>query len=111
MTNLDYKNITNSLRKFRKTNGYSQKRVAVLLGSCDTGMISRWENGSHLPSPVNMFRLAALYQTTVEALHSDLILVLRREMQAEREGRQEKEEEEKEAEPSAPASRLSDRHE
>ena len=95
MKKVDYKNIPNALRKFRKTNGYSQKRVALLLGIRNAGMISRWEKGSRLPSPVNMFRLAVLYRTMVDALYSDLILVLRREMQAEREEREEEEETER----------------
>ena len=88
MKKVDYKNIPNGLRKFRKANGYSQKRVALLLGVRNTGMISRWERGSRLPSPVNMFRLAVLYGTMVDALYSDLILVLRREMRTKREERE-----------------------
>ncbi len=89
MKTIEYKNIPNSLRKFRKANGYSQKRVAVLLGIRNPGMISRWETGSRLPSPVNMFRLAIVYHTMVDALYSDLILILRRQMQVEWEEREE----------------------
>ena len=84
MKKVDYKNIPNALRKFRKTNGYTQKQVASFLGVRNPCMISRWENGSRLPSPVNMFRLAVLYRTMVDALYIDLIRVLRTEIHAKR---------------------------
>jgi len=47
-------------------------------------MISRWEKGSRFPSPVNIFRLAALYHTMADALYFDLIIVVRKEIQARR---------------------------
>mgnify|MGYP000850955326 CR=1 FL=1 len=81
---IDYKNIPNSLRKFRKMNGYSQKQVAFFLGVENAGMISRWEKGSRFPSPVNIFRLAALYHTMSDALYFNLLRVVRREIQARR---------------------------
>jgi transcriptional regulator with XRE-family HTH domain len=81
---INYKTIPNRLRKFRKMSGYSQKQVAFFLGVENAGMISRWENGSRFPSPVNIFRLAALYQTMADALYFDLIKVVRREIQARR---------------------------
>jgi len=80
----NYKTIPNSLRKFRKMNGYTQKEVAFLLGVANSGMISRWERGSRLPSPVNIYRLAALYHTMADALYFDLVRVVRREIQARR---------------------------
>lgn len=83
--NIDYKTIPNRLRKFRKICGYSQKQVAFFLGIENTGMISRWENGTRFPSPVNIFRLAALYHTMVDALYFDLLLIVRKEIQARRE--------------------------
>lgn len=81
---INYKTIPNRLRKFRKMSGYSQKQVAFFLGVENAGMISRWENGSRFPSPVNIFRLAALYHTMADALYFDLIKVVRREIQARR---------------------------
>jgi transcriptional regulator with XRE-family HTH domain len=80
----NYRTIPNSLRKFRKMSGYSQQQVALLLGVENTGMISRWENGSRFPSPVNIFRLAALYHTMADALYLDLIRVVRKEIQTRR---------------------------
>ena len=84
MKKVDYKKIPNALRKFRKTNGYTQKQVASFLGVRNSAMVSRWENGSRLPTPVNMFRLAVLYRTMVDALYIDLVRVLRKEMQGKR---------------------------
>jgi transcriptional regulator with XRE-family HTH domain len=81
---INYKTIPNRLRKFRKMSGYSQKQVAFFLGVENAGMISRWENGSRFPSPVNIFRLAALYHTMADALYFDLIKVVRREIQVRR---------------------------
>ena len=81
---IDYKTIPNCLRKFRKMSGYSQKQVALFLGVENAGMISRWEKGSRFPSPVNIFRLAALYHTMADALYFDLIRVVRKEIQARR---------------------------
>lgn len=80
----DYKTIPNSLRKFRKMSGYTQKQVAFFLGVENAGMISRWENGSRFPSPVNIFRLAALYHTMADALYFNLLRVVRREIQVRR---------------------------
>ncbi|OPY73241.1 MAG: Helix-turn-helix domain protein [Syntrophorhabdus sp. PtaU1.Bin002] len=81
---IDYKRIPNCLRKCRKIAGYSQKQVALLLGIENAGMISRWENGSCFPSPVNIFRLAAVYHTMADALYIDLLRAVRREIQARR---------------------------
>jgi len=80
----DYRTIPNSLRKFRKMSGYTQKQVAFFLGVENAGMISRWENGSRFPSPVNIFRLAALYHTMADALYFNLLQIVRREIQVRR---------------------------
>jgi transcriptional regulator with XRE-family HTH domain len=82
---VDYKRVPNCLRKFRKTNGYSQKQVAVMLGVRNTGMISRWERGCRFPRPLNIFRLAVIYRTMVDALYIDLIRDLRKDIQKRRE--------------------------
>jgi transcriptional regulator with XRE-family HTH domain len=87
MKKVDYKKIPNSLRRFRKTNGFTQKQVASRLGVRNAGMISRWENGSRFPNQVNMFRLGVLYRTVDNPLWIDLIRVLRTEMDAKPEKR------------------------
>jgi len=81
MKKINYKNIPNCLRKLRKVNGYSQKQVAMILGVRNTGMISRWEKGWRMPSPLNIFRLSILYNTMADALYIDLIRFMRKEIQ------------------------------
>ena len=81
---LNHRNIPNNLRKFRKISGYTQKQVAFFLGVENAGMISRWEKGSRFPSPVNIFRLAALYHTMADALYFNLLRAARKEIQVRR---------------------------
>lgn len=69
--------IPNRLRKHRKARGLTQRDAARILGFADASCISRWERGDCLPSPRNMFRLAALYRTLVDALYFDLLRTIR----------------------------------
>jgi len=64
--------IPNSLKKYRKAAGLKQKDVAEILGLKSTSIISRWEKGVCLPKLLNIFRLALLYRTMVDALFIDL---------------------------------------
>jgi len=75
--NINYKNIPNCLRKYRKARGLNQKDVAKILNLKSSGIISRWEKGICLPSSLNIFKLAALYRTMADALFIDLIRILR----------------------------------
>jgi len=75
-----HKKIPNCLRKYRKARGLNQKEVAKVLGLKSASLISRWEKGICLPSPINLFRLAALYRTLVDALFIDLLRFLRQEL-------------------------------
>jgi len=77
MKNITYKKIPNCLRKYRKARGLKQKDVADILNLKSTGIISRWEKGICLPSPLNIFKLAALYRTMTDALFIDLIRMLK----------------------------------
>ncbi len=81
----NFRRIPNCLWKYRKVSGYTQRQVALILGVRNTGMISRWENGSRLPSPVNILRLAALYGTLADALYADMMRRLREEIKTNRE--------------------------
>ena len=74
------KKIPNSLRKYRKAAGLKQKEVAELLGLKSTGMICRWEKGVCLPKPLNIFKLAVLYRTMVDALFIDLRRMMVKEL-------------------------------
>lgn len=74
-----YNYACNCLKKHRRINRYSQKQVAVRLGIKNSSMISCWENGHRLPTSLNMFKLAVLYQTSVDSLYIDLIRSIRKE--------------------------------
>ena len=54
--------------------------MAEILGLKSASIISRWEKGVCLPNPMNLFRLAVLYRTMVDALFIDLIRVLRKDL-------------------------------
>ena len=54
--------------------GYSQKKVARILGLNDTSTISKWEHGICYPSVLQVFRLARIYQTLPHELFAELWL-------------------------------------
>jgi transcriptional regulator with XRE-family HTH domain len=78
------KRIPNSLKKYRKAAGLKQKEVAGLLGLKGSSMISRWEKGVCLPTLLNIFKLALLYRTMVDALFIDLRASLKEEIRKKR---------------------------
>ncbi len=73
MRNTKPRTIPNSLKRYRKARGLQQKEVAKILGIRSASMISRWEKGICLPSTPNLFRLAVVYRTMVDALYIDLV--------------------------------------
>jgi transcriptional regulator with XRE-family HTH domain len=77
---VNYKNIPNCLRKYRKERGLKQKEVAEILGLKSISMISRWEKGICLPETLNLFKLAIIYRTMVDALFIDLMKSLKDEL-------------------------------
>ena len=84
MKDIGHNRIGNCLRKYRKARGLTQGQVATILGLKSGTLISHWENGVCLPSTVNLFRLAAVYRTMVDALYIDMLRAFRQEL-AERE--------------------------
>lgn len=72
--------ILNQLRKYRKVRGLKQRDAARILGFADASSLSRWEHGVCLPSAMNLFRLAALYRTLVDALYIDTLRTIREEV-------------------------------
>lgn len=64
--------IPNKLKLFRHSHGYSQKKVAHILGLADTSTLSRWEHGLSVPSIVQVFRLSRIYKTLPHELFEDL---------------------------------------
>lgn len=72
--------IPNSLRRHRRSRGKKQKEVAQVLGVKSASMISRWESGAALPNTENVFKLALVYGTMVDALYMDYRARLRDEI-------------------------------
>ncbi|MFN8250237.1 MAG: helix-turn-helix transcriptional regulator [Ferruginibacter sp.] len=62
----------NKLKLYRRCNGFSQKKVARMLGLRDTSLISRWEHGVSFPSLVQSFRLSRIYQVLPHQLYESL---------------------------------------
>ncbi len=50
-----------------------------------TAMISRWEAGRCIPNAENLFDLAAVYRSTLEALYDDYVRERRRHIAAREE--------------------------
>ena len=80
MNDLGNNHIRNCLRRHRRARGFTQQDVAAILGLKSANMISRWENGSCLPSTTNLLKLAAIYRTMVDALYIDLLRALKTDL-------------------------------
>ena len=72
----------NRLKKYRRLFGFSQKKVALILGLNDTSPLSRWEKGISLPNIIHLFRLSRLYKTMPSELYFDLWLNISKEISA-----------------------------
>ena len=79
MKNIDCHRLHNSLRKYRKARGLTQREVSLILGVRSEGIVSKWEIGRFLPGTLNVLKLAILYRTMADALFVDL----RKELQKE----------------------------
>lgn len=80
MRNTNNTPIPNHLRKYRKARGLKQREAARILGFSDGSRLSRWERGLCLPTAINLFRLAAVYRTLVDALYIDVLRDMRKEL-------------------------------
>jgi transcriptional regulator with XRE-family HTH domain len=69
---MEISRVPNKLKMFRRCSGYSQKKVARMLGFSDTSTLSRWEHGLSVPSMVQVFRLARIYRTWPHELFTEL---------------------------------------
>ncbi len=65
-------NIPNTLRHHRERVGLRQIDIARRLGLQSSDRISHWELGTAIPSIVNLFKLAALYQVAPHELYGEL---------------------------------------
>lgn len=64
--------IKNRLRICRKSCGYTQRKVAKIIGLASSAQISRWERGERTPTLVQALMLSALYKRLVNDLFFDL---------------------------------------
>lgn len=69
---MEHSRIPNSLKRFRRLVGLSQKEVAILLELQKTSSISRWEKGLSFPSTKHLFQLCILYKTLPENIYSEV---------------------------------------
>jgi len=60
-----------ALIQARKRKGFTQERLAELLG-CKKSTVSNWENGYSTPSLTDAFRIAELLESDVNILFSGL---------------------------------------
>ena len=72
--------ISNSLKKYRRIMGYSQKEVAKILGFKSASRISRWERGFAMPGVENLLKLSFLYGTLPAELYADMWNEVREEL-------------------------------
>lgn len=70
----------NSLRKYRKRLGYSQKKAARIIG-VTVSQISRWEHGERSPDLIRLIQLSVLYRTSLGELYEELFQVHKGEME------------------------------
>jgi len=61
----------NDLRLHRYRIGLRQTDVAQFLKLDCANRISRWENGSSMPSVINLFHLATLYKVLPQELYQE----------------------------------------
>lgn len=69
---MEHSRIPNSLKRYRRLAGLTQKEVASILGLKKTSCISRWEKGLSFPSIKHVFQLSLLYKTQPDNLYDEL---------------------------------------
>jgi transcriptional regulator with XRE-family HTH domain len=72
----------NRIREYREASGYITREVVFALQPPYFSYFYRWENGRHLPSLHNAFKLAILYRCPVEALFLEYYNQCREEVQS-----------------------------
>ena len=59
------------LRVIRQNSGYTQRRIAKLLGHKTAATLCDWENEVTRPSITNLFKLCIIYNKTPRELYPD----------------------------------------
>jgi len=80
MKHISCRKAYNSLRKYRKARGLTQKEVSLILGLKSECIVSQWEIGRSLPRTLNVLKLAILYRTMADALFIDLRRALQKDI-------------------------------
>ncbi len=62
--------------------GLKQRQVAQLLELYDTKPLSLWENGTAMPSSINLLKLSIIYRTFPNELYHEHFIELRDELKA-----------------------------
>ena len=78
MGSTKHKRTPNSLRKYRRAKGLTQKEVAKVLG-LKASAISQWERGFRVPKLITAIKLSILYNTMADGLY----LSVKRELKEE----------------------------
>lgn len=76
---LSWNAIENTIKKWKAVINdldLRQVDVAARLGFTSTDRISHWENGTHLPSVTNLFKLSALYKAPAPELYGEFFKVV-----------------------------------
>ena len=66
--------IPNNLKEYRLKAGLRQIDVAHLLGFKTEDRICHWEKGKNVPSIMNLFKLAKIYEISAEELYKHLLI-------------------------------------
>jgi transcriptional regulator with XRE-family HTH domain len=82
---MDQKQKQNRLAAFRRRMGYSQRRVARLLGHKSHAALSLYEHGRVVPALVTALRLEIILRTPVAFLFPNLYERLRQNIRTEEE--------------------------
>jgi transcriptional regulator with XRE-family HTH domain len=61
----------NMLRVIRQNSGYTQRRIAKLLGHKNAATLCDWENEKIMPSGTNLIKLCIIYDKTPRELYPD----------------------------------------
>lgn len=73
-----YKNIPNTLKRYREVTGLSQKAIAERIG-VDPTWLSRWESGSTLPNLISAIRISVVLNIPVNELFKEIENIIQKE--------------------------------
>ena len=75
----------NNLVLYRERMGFTQQHVAMLLGTGNSSLLSKFEQGHRLPSFITALKLAVIYRVPVDFLYSELYSEIRKTIRSREE--------------------------